>query len=191
MVNVQPNATASITVDALPGVTFNGQVKSIVPRGAVKRGDVTYTVKVVVADPDPRLKWGMTASVDISRQPNTTTTTPVAATTTISRSNEGITGYVTPIRHADLSLGTNGRVEQVLVTDGDQVKSGQPLVKLQDAALKAALAQAQADLKSLQNGARPEEIAAAAVFLASNKSAYITGQRISVAGGFGLGGMQL
>ena len=65
VVNVQPNAPVSITVDALPGVTLNGQVKSIVPRSAVKRGDVTYTVRVAVTDPDPRLKWGMTASVDI------------------------------------------------------------------------------------------------------------------------------
>ena len=65
VVNVQPNAPVSITVDALPGVTLKGQVKSIVPRSAVKRGDVTYTVRVAVADPDPRLKWGMTASVDI------------------------------------------------------------------------------------------------------------------------------
>ena len=49
----------------------------------------------------------------------------------------------------------------MLVAEGDQVKAGQPLVKLQDTELKAALAQAQADLKALQNGARPEEIAVA------------------------------
>jgi 3-oxoacyl-[acyl-carrier protein] reductase len=35
------------------------------------------------------------------------------------------------------------------------------------------------------------EIGHAAVFLASNKASYITGQRISVSGGFGVGGMQL
>lgn len=33
---------------------------------------------------------------------------------------------------------------------------------------------------------RPEEIGHAAVFLASNKAAYVTGQQIAVAGGFGL-----
>ena len=65
IVNVQPGAEASITVDALPGVTLKGQVKSIVPRSAVKRGDVTYTVKVTITDSEPRLKWGMTAFVDI------------------------------------------------------------------------------------------------------------------------------
>jgi multidrug resistance efflux pump len=89
------------------------------------------------------------------------TATPVAAVTTISSSSEGVTGYVTPIRHADLSFSTNGRVLEVLVTEGDQVKAGQPLIRLQDTSLKAALAQAQAELKGLQNGPRPEEIAAA------------------------------
>ncbi len=158
VVNVQPNAPATITVDALPGVSLKGQVKSIVPRSTVKRGDVTYMARVTITDPDPRLKWGMTASVDFPRPSNMAASSP---TETGSGSGEGATGYVTPIRHADLSSGTTSRVEQVLVTEGDPVKAGQPLVKLQDGALKAALAQAQADLKSLQNGARPEEIAAA------------------------------
>ncbi len=87
--------------------------------------------------------------------------TPIAAAETARSSGEGTTGYVTPIRHADLSLSANGRVLEVLVTEGEQVRAGQPLIQLQDTALKAALAQAQADLKSLQNGARPEEIAVA------------------------------
>ena len=65
VVNVQPGAEVSITVDALPGVTLSGKVTSITPRSAVKRGDVTYTVKVAITNPDPRLKWGMTAFVDI------------------------------------------------------------------------------------------------------------------------------
>ncbi len=96
-------------------------------------------------------------------QPNTIapTATPTAATKVANSSGEDATGYVTPIQHADLSLGANGRIAQVLVIEGDQVTAGQPLVKLQDAELKAALTQAQADLKSLQNGSRPEEIAVA------------------------------
>jgi len=85
--------------------------------------------------------------------------TPTAAAKKASDSGASAQGYVIPVQHADLSLGTSGRVAQVLVTEGDQVKAGQPLVKLQDTALKAALAQAQADLKYLQNGARLEEIA--------------------------------
>ncbi len=65
VVNVKSGAAASVTVDALPGVTLNGLVKSIVPRSAVKRGDVTYTVKVTITDSEPRLKWGMTSFVDV------------------------------------------------------------------------------------------------------------------------------
>jgi HlyD family secretion protein len=65
VVNVQLGAEVSITVDALPGVTLKGKVTSITPRSIVKRGDVTYTVEVAITDPDPRLKWGMTAFVDV------------------------------------------------------------------------------------------------------------------------------
>ncbi len=65
MVNVQPESEATIAVDALPGMTLHGEVASITPRSAVRRGDVTYTVKVVITNLDPRLKWGMTAFVDI------------------------------------------------------------------------------------------------------------------------------
>ena len=65
VVAVQPEAEVKITVDALPGVTLKGKVISITPRSVVKRGDVTFTVKVAITDPDPRLKWGMTAFVDV------------------------------------------------------------------------------------------------------------------------------
>jgi 3-oxoacyl-[acyl-carrier protein] reductase len=41
-------------------------------------------------------------------------------------------------------------------------------------------------LLALKRWGKPEEIGHAAVFLASNKAAYITGQQIAVAGGFGL-----
>ncbi len=39
---------------------------------------------------------------------------------------------------------------------------------------------------ALKRWGQPEEIANAAIFLASNKAAYVTGQQISVAGGYGL-----
>ena len=65
VVNVQSGADVSITVDALPGVTLKGKVTLVTPRSAIKRGDVTYTVKIAITDPDPHLKWGMTAFVDI------------------------------------------------------------------------------------------------------------------------------
>jgi hypothetical protein len=58
----------NVILDALPGVTLTGQVMSITPRSTTKSGDVTYTVKISIANPDPRLRWGMTTSVDILDQ---------------------------------------------------------------------------------------------------------------------------
>ncbi len=65
VVNVQPGQAVSITLDALPGLTLSGTVTSVTPRSVTKRGDVTYTVKIKIENPDPRLRWGMTAQVDI------------------------------------------------------------------------------------------------------------------------------
>jgi NAD(P)-dependent dehydrogenase (short-subunit alcohol dehydrogenase family) len=43
-----------------------------------------------------------------------------------------------------------------------------------------------AKLQALKRWGKPEEIGYAAVFLASNKAAFVTGQKISVSGGFGV-----
>jgi HlyD family secretion protein len=66
VINVQPDQAVTITFDALPGVKLNGTVLSITPKAQTKRGDVTYTVKIAIEDPDPRLKWGMTGQVEIA-----------------------------------------------------------------------------------------------------------------------------
>lgn len=65
VVNVKVGQAVSITFDALPGTTLSGTVQSITPKSETKRGDVTYTVKINIANPDPRLRWGMTAQANI------------------------------------------------------------------------------------------------------------------------------
>jgi len=65
IVDVQPEQAVTITFDALPGVKLNGKVLAITPKSQTKRGDVTYTVKIAIENPDPRLKWGMTGQVEI------------------------------------------------------------------------------------------------------------------------------
>lgn len=84
------------------------------------------------------------------------------------------TGSVAARTTAQLAFRTSGRVEQVAVSVGDQVKQGQLLAKLEDADLKtqvvlaqAQLTTAQAKLDGLKAGARPEEVASAAAALAS------------------------
>ena len=65
VINVQPDQAATITFDALPGVKLNGRVLAVTPKAQTKRGDVTYTVKIAIEEPDPKLKWGMTGQVEI------------------------------------------------------------------------------------------------------------------------------
>jgi HlyD family secretion protein len=75
---------------------------------------------------------------------------------------------VVPIREARLASRTGGRIAELLVKEGDQVKSGQVLAKLETRDLENAVAQAEAGLKQAEAqlakakaGARPEEIASA------------------------------
>lgn len=66
VVDVNMGATVHISVDALPGETFEGKVARITPRSVTKAGDVTYTVLInIVSGDTSKLKWGMTTFVDI------------------------------------------------------------------------------------------------------------------------------
>ena len=65
VINVQPDQAVTMTFDALPGVKLNGRVLTITPKAQTKRGDVTYTVKIAIDEPDSKLKWGMTGQVEI------------------------------------------------------------------------------------------------------------------------------
>jgi RND family efflux transporter MFP subunit len=60
------------------------------------------------------------------------------------------TGYVTARREATVSAQITGTLTQVLIEEGDHVKAGQVLGRLDDTAQKASLAQAQAQLDSAQ-----------------------------------------
>lgn len=73
------------------------------------------------------------------------------------------------IRQVDLAFNASGRVEQVLVVEGDRVQPGQLLARLDTTRLKLALAQARASadaqrsqVAKLRAGSRPEEIRQAA-----------------------------
>lgn len=78
------------------------------------------------------------------------------------------TGKVLPTRWANLGTQTGGRLIELKVQPGDQVKAGDVIAQLDDtdarlavAQAEAALAIAQAQLAQLKAGPRPEEIAVA------------------------------
>jgi len=57
---------AKVTVDALPGKEFRGQVTQVAPLAVTKRGDVTFTVTIELdTGVESGLRWGMTAFVDV------------------------------------------------------------------------------------------------------------------------------
>jgi multidrug efflux pump subunit AcrA (membrane-fusion protein) len=63
VVDVRTGQKVTVTLDALPGSPLSGEVTHINARFEEKRGDITYTVTVVLTQADPKLRWGMTAAV--------------------------------------------------------------------------------------------------------------------------------
>jgi HlyD family secretion protein len=61
----------SITLDALSGVTLNGQVSAIAPNATVQSGVVTYLTQIAVRTSNPQLRAGLTANANIVVQQKT------------------------------------------------------------------------------------------------------------------------
>jgi HlyD family secretion protein len=67
-VRIQVGDAATITFDALPGVSLPGAVADTALIGENKQGEMTYTVTIVPRQQDARLRWNMTASAAIDAQ---------------------------------------------------------------------------------------------------------------------------
>jgi HlyD family secretion protein len=104
-----------------------------------------------------------------------------------SRSELTLYGNV-DIREVDLAFVTSERVKEILVEEGDRVKRGEVVARLDDAKLQAAVAAAQASLDAqqavvdrLEAGSRPQEIrqakAQAEAAAAKARSAELTYER--------------
>ncbi len=63
VVAVKQGQAVTVTLDALPGVTFNGKVQSIGQTYSEMQGDIVYEVTVTLTDSHPDMRWGMTAVV--------------------------------------------------------------------------------------------------------------------------------
>lgn len=92
-------------------------------------------------------------------------------------------GTVISERELELKFGASGIVSQVFVKEGDNVKAGQKLAQLRGGSLSASIASqaaalqsAQADLRALEQGNRPEDIAIAEADL-QNKNAALASAR--------------
>ncbi len=63
VVDISLDQTVEIIPDALPEITLMGTVELISDKFEEKRGDITYTTRILVDEIDPRLRWGMTVVV--------------------------------------------------------------------------------------------------------------------------------
>lgn len=63
VVRIELDQDVTITFDALPERTFEGQVESISDYFVEQFGDITYVVRIKLLDWDERLRWGMSAEI--------------------------------------------------------------------------------------------------------------------------------
>jgi len=64
VVRVEVGQEVAVTLDALPDVSLRGVVESISRVSAERSNDVLYTVRIRLEDTDPRVRWGMTVTVE-------------------------------------------------------------------------------------------------------------------------------
>jgi RND family efflux transporter MFP subunit len=81
------------------------------------------------------------------------------------RAGQVFVGTVVPLRTSTVGSAVSGRVDELLVNEGDRVEKGQPLARLRTKMIEAELAAARADLAmrkaeltELENGYLPDEI---------------------------------
>ena len=69
---IQVGETATMTLDALSGKSYNAKVISISPVGTITSGVVNYTVTLAITNADDTIKPGMTANlaVEVQRRDN-------------------------------------------------------------------------------------------------------------------------
>ena len=63
VVDIRAGQPVTIIPDALPGIELIGNVDEVADFFEEKRGDVTYTARILLDEIDPLLRWGMTVVV--------------------------------------------------------------------------------------------------------------------------------
>jgi multidrug resistance efflux pump len=67
VVRIREGQGVSVVLDALPDASLAGTVTAIDTVFEEKRGDITYTARIALADVDPLMRWGMTAAVTFDK----------------------------------------------------------------------------------------------------------------------------
>ena len=67
VVNVKEGQPVDVTLDAIPGKTFRGNVLTIGNNYTKNQGDIVYEVTVLLTDRNPDMRWGMTTEVKFQK----------------------------------------------------------------------------------------------------------------------------
>ncbi|MBI5564608.1 MAG: HlyD family efflux transporter periplasmic adaptor subunit [Chloroflexi bacterium] len=157
--------SVTVKADALPGVELKGQVTSIGTLFQEKSGDVVYPVKIKLLDADPKLRWGMTVVATFAAPASTSAAKP--SSDQALPGGIAAEGKLLPLQSATLSFNTTGEVAEVLVKEGDVIKSGDVIARLSNESLKTSLTEAEAALAVIKanqadyRSSLPKQIAAA------------------------------
>jgi multidrug resistance efflux pump len=60
VVKLSKGQSVTLVPDALPDLSLTGAISEVSQAYTQQGGDILYTVRITVNNPDPRLKWGMT-----------------------------------------------------------------------------------------------------------------------------------
>jgi len=63
IVKISSGQAASLSPDALPDLELSGVVTEIADNFYMQAGDILYRVRLLVEEPDPALRWGMTVEI--------------------------------------------------------------------------------------------------------------------------------
>lgn len=66
VVRIDVSQPVRLRPDAIPDLFLSGSVESISQVYQLSRGDITYTVRILLKETDPRLRWGMTFQVEFA-----------------------------------------------------------------------------------------------------------------------------
>jgi multidrug efflux pump subunit AcrA (membrane-fusion protein) len=66
VVRIDASLPVRLSPDAIPDLYLSGTVESISQVFQQSRGDITYTVRILLKEVDPRLRWGMTFQVEFT-----------------------------------------------------------------------------------------------------------------------------
>jgi HlyD family secretion protein len=66
VVALKPGMPLTVTFDALPEASFSGKLETIGMTYITSHGDTRFTAKASLQEDDPRLRWGMSATLETS-----------------------------------------------------------------------------------------------------------------------------